>query len=371
MARAPFKTPHSNAVPASRTSSPEALGERAQRLLRGLVEHYVADGRPVGSKTLARDLGLGLSPATLRNVMADLEQLGLIAAPHTSAGRVPTAKGMRVFLDALLRAQPMDAAAEGALRDRLGQSEPGNLVETAGRLLADLSQQAGVVLLPRRDVARLRHVDFVALSDERLLVILVTDDGDVHNWVVRQPSTADPAALNRAANYLTEHHAGKTLAQVRGALLDELTRARTEVGALMQAMLDLANQLAPPQPDAAPGDYLIRGESNLLAQADPAADLRKLQALFQAFGEKRELLRLLDECLHGQGVQIFLGAESGYQFLGDFSLVTAPYEIDGQVVGVLGVIGPQRMPYQHVVSVVDVTARLLGAALNRRLPNPT
>lgn len=358
-------------MPASRKSAPAALGERAQSLLRGLVEHYVADGRPVGSKTLARDLGLGLSPATLRNVMADLEQLGLIAAPHTSAGRVPTAKGMRVFLDALLRAQPMDAAAEDALRDRLGQSEPGGLVETAGRLLADLSQQAGVVLLPRRDVARLRHVDFVPLSDERLLVILVTDDGGVHNWVVRHPDKSNPAALTRAANYLTEHHAGKTLSQVRGALLDELQRARSEVNALMQAMLELADQLAPPPNETAAGDYLIRGESNLLAHADPAADLRKLQMLFRAFGEKRELLRLLDECLHGQGVQIFLGAESGYQFLGDFSLVTAPYEIDGEVVGVLGVIGPQRMPYQHVVSVVDVTARLLGAALNRRLPSPT
>ena len=348
------------------------LGDRALSLLKGLVEHYVADGRPVGSKTLARDLGLGLSPATLRNVMADLEQLGLITAPHTSAGRVPTAKGLRVFLDTLLHTRPIDRAAEGELRDKLAGGEPGELVETAGRLLADLSQQAGVVLLPRRDVARLRHVDFVSLSEDRLLVILVTDDGDVHNWVVRQPGNLSPAALTQAANYLNEHHAGRTLAQVRGAVLAELQRARAEVGELMQAMTELAEHLAPPPSDTvAAGDYLIRGESNLLASADPAADLGKLQALFRAFGEKRELLRLLDDCLHGQGVQIFLGAESGYQFLGDFSLVTAPYEVDGQVLGVLGVIGPQRMPYQRVVSVVDVTARLLGAALNRRLPAPS
>jgi heat-inducible transcriptional repressor len=192
----------------------------------------------------------------------------------------------------------------------------------------------------------------------------------VHNWVVQQPSGLSPAALTRAANYLTEHHAGKTLAQARSAILDELQRARLEVGELMQAITELAEHLAPPPSAGAAGDYLIRGESNLLASADAAADLRNLQALFRAFGEKRELLRLLDDCLHGQGVQIFLGAESGYQFLGDFSLVTAPYEMDGEVVGVLGVIGPQRMPYQRVVSVVDLTARLLGAALNRRQPNP-
>jgi heat-inducible transcriptional repressor len=357
-------------VSASHHSTSQPLSERAQHLLRGLVERYVTDGRPVGSKMLARDLGLGLSPATLRNVMADLERLGLIAAPHTSAGRVPTAKGLRVFLDTLLRTQPIDEAAQDELRDKLGSGEPAALVENAGRLLADLSQQAGVVLLPRRDVARLRHVDFVSLSDERLLVIVVTDDADVHNWVVQQPSGLSPAALTRAANYLTEHHAGKTLAQARSAILDELQRARLEVGELMQAITELAEHLAPPPSAGAAGDYLIRGESNLLASADAAADLRNLQALFRAFGEKRELLRLLDDCLHGQGVQIFLGAESGYQFLGDFSLVTAPYEMDGEVVGVLGVIGPQRMPYQRVVSVVDLTARLLGAALNRRQPNP-
>ncbi|GAB4350913.1 MAG: heat-inducible transcriptional repressor HrcA [Immundisolibacter sp.] len=347
------------------------LGDRALRLLKGLVEHYVADGRPVGSKTLARDLDLGLSPATLRNIMADLERLGLIAAPHTSAGRTPTTKGLRVFLDALLHAHPIDHAAEDELRDKLTGSEPGELVETAGRLLADLSQQAGVVLLPRRDVARLRHVDFVSLSEERLLVILVTEDGDVHNWVVPQTGNLSPAALTQAANYLNEHHAGRTLAQVRDAVLAEMKRTRAAVGELMQAMTELAEHLTPPPRDTKAGDYLIRGESNLLASADPAADLGKLQALFRAFGEKRELLRLLDECLHGQGIQIFLGAESGYQFLGDFSLVTAPYQVDGQVLGVLGVIGPQRMPYQRVVSVVDVTARLLGAALNRRQPAPS
>ncbi len=360
-------------MPAPRSTTSDELNDRALSLLKGLVEHYVADGRPVGSKTLARDLDLGLSPATLRNVMADLERLGLIAAPHTSAGRIPTAKGLRMFVDTLLRATPIDDTEEGVLRQKLGAgTDPGGLVETAGRLLADLSQQAGVVLLPRRDVARLRQVDFVSLSEGRLLVILVTDDGSVHNWVVRQPRSYSEAALTQAANYLTEHHAGQTLAQMRSAILKELQRAQAAVGAFMETMLDLAERLVPPPAggDVA-GDYLIRGESNLLVGADPAPDLGKLQALFRAFGEKRELLHVLDECLHGQGVQIFLGAESGYRFLGDYSLVTAPYEVNGQVVGALGVIGPARMPYERVVSVVDVTARLLGAALNRRLPAPS
>jgi heat-inducible transcriptional repressor len=359
-------------VSASRKTASDGLSDRTLTLLKGLVEHYVIDGRPVGSKTLARDLGLGLSPATLRNLMADLERLGLIVAPHTSAGRVPTAKGLRVFIDSLLQVRPMDLAEEGKLRQGLGsRSNPDGLVEAASKLLAELSQQAGVVLLPRRDVACLRQVDFVTLSEGRLLVILVTDDGRVHNWVAQQPHSYRESDLTQAANYLNENFAGHTLAQMRAAIVREMQRAQAEVGAFMTTMIELADHLAPAHADAEPsGDYLIRGESNLLASANPAADLGKLHALFRAFGEKRELLHLLDQCLHGQGVQIFLGAESGHQFLGDYSLVTAPYEVNGQIVGALGVIGPSRMPYERVVAVVDVTARLLGAALNRRLPTP-
>ncbi|WP_372717201.1 heat-inducible transcriptional repressor HrcA [Immundisolibacter sp.] len=360
-------------MPASRNTSADDLNDRTLALLKGLVEHYVVDGRPVGSKTLARDLGLGLSSATLRNIMADLERLGLICAPHTSAGRVPTAKGLRVFIDNLIKVRPIDRAEEGKLRRGLGEgSHPDGLVEAASKLLAELSQQAGVVLLPRRQVACLRQVDFVTLSEGRLLVILVTDDGRVHNWVVEHPHNYGESELTRAANYLNENFVGHTLAQMRTAIVRELQRAQAEVGAVMATMVELANRLIPPPTDGAPsGDYLIRGESNLLANVNPAADLSKLQTLFRAFGEKRELLHLLDQCLQGQGVQIFLGAESGYQFLGDYSLVTAPYEMDGQIVGALGVIGPSRMPYERVVAVVDVTARLLGAALNRRLPAPS
>lgn len=348
------------------TSRPRTGGvnDRALVLLKGLVEQYLADGRPVGSMTLARQLGLGVSPATIRNVMADLERLGLIAPPHTSAGRVPTQRGLRMFVDALLTAAPFDPAEMERLRDGLRPDAGfGELVESATTLLAGLTRSAGVVMLPRGGLATLKQVDFVALSETRVLVVLVTQDAAVHNWIVQGRRRYTESELQEASNYLTQHYAGRALPDVRVGLMAELKDMQAQVSATMAALVDMADQLLPS--NLLTGDCVIRGESNLLEDERQAADLTKLRALFRAFGEKRELLSLLDQCLASDGVHIFIGAESGYAFLDDFSMVTAPYEVNGQVVGVLGVIGPTRMPYNRVMSLVDVTAKLLGAALNR------
>jgi heat-inducible transcriptional repressor len=349
--------------PTSGASPPAS--ERALVLFKGLVERYLADGRPVGSLTLSRELGLGLSPATIRNIMADLERVGLIAAPHTSAGRVPTQRGLRVFVDALLTATPFDPAEVERLRGELRPDATATeLVESATNLLAGLSRQAGVVLLPRGKEARLKHLDLVPLSEHRLLVVLVTQDAAVRNWVVQGRRRYTESELQQAANYLTQHYAGQTLPEMRAGLLAELRDMQAQVNSTMSALVEVADQLLP---DSVLGsDYVIRGESNLLTVDPQAGDMERLRALFRAFGEKRELLALLDQCMGSDGIQIFIGAESGYAFLDEYSVVTAPYEVSGRVMGVLGVIGPTRMSYEKVVALVDVTSRLLGAALNRQ-----
>lgn len=340
------------------------VNDRALVLFKGLVERYLADGRPVGSKTMARELGLGVSPATIRNIMADLERMGLITSPHTSAGRVPTQRGLRVFVDALLATAPFDAAAVERVRGELRtDASAADLVESATTLLAGLSHQAGVVLLPRGEHVRFKHLDLVPLSEHRVLVVLVTQDGTVRNWVAQGRRRYTESELQQAANYLTQHYAGRTLPQVRAGLLEELRQVQAEVSSTLAALVEMADQLLPES--MLEGDCVIRGESNLLETDPHAGDMRKVRALFRAFGEKRELLALLDQCVNTDGIQIFIGAESGYSFLDDFSVVTSPYEVEGRVVGVLGVIGPTRMPYDKVVSLVDVTARLLGVALNR------
>lgn len=346
------------------SATPAPAGERALVLFKGLVERYLADGRPVGSLTLSRELGLGVSPATIRNIMADLERVGLIAAPHTSAGRVPTQRGLRMFVDALLTTAPFDPLEVARLREELRPDATATeLVESATNLLAGLSRQAGVLLLPRGDHARLKHLDLVPLSEHRLLVVLVTQDAAVRNWVVQGRRRYTESELQQAANYLTQHYAGRTLPEVRAGLLAELRDVQAQVSSTMSALVEVADQLVPES--VLGSDYLIRGESNLLA--DPqVGDMDRLRALFRAFGEKRELLALLDQCIGSDGIQIFIGAESGYAFLDEYSVVTAPYEVSGRVVGVLGVIGPTRMSYEKVVSLVDVTAKLLGAALNRQ-----
>ena len=349
----------------SRDDSP--LGERAQQLLRVLVESYIRDGQPVGSRSLSRDSGLNLSSATIRNVMADLEVGGFVTSPHTSAGRVPTPKGYRFFVDTLLRVQPLQEAAAADIRRRLGRNDDSRtLVSAASQLLSSLTQMAGLVTLPSTQAASLTQIEFLPLSDNRVLAILVFDDREVQNRILQLERPYPAEELRRAATVLNEQFCGRTLDQVRQALLDELSVTRERLNQGMAGAISVAQQLFP---EAQPGDgdmeYVMAGETNLMGFAE-LSSVEKLKRLFEAFNEKRDLLNLLDLSLKGQGVQIFIGQESGYQILDDCSVITAPYSSDNGAVGVIGVIGPTRMDYERVIPVVDLTARLLGSALNSR-----
>jgi len=346
----------------------EPLSERAQHLLRVLVQSYIREGQPVGSRTLSRDSGLSLSSATIRNVMADLEMLGFVTSPHTSAGRVPTDRGYRFFVNTLLRAQlKADSPELEALRREfdLGAGRPQSLVATASQLLSNLTQLAGLVTLPLAQAATLSQIEFIGLSENRVLVVLVMNDREVQNRIIQLERHHSAEELRRAAGFLNEHCRGRTLAQVHQELVQELkdTHAR-----LNQAMLDaiaVAQRLCEQATAADAIEYVIAGETNLMGLAE-LSSVDKLKRLFEAFNEKRDILNLLDHSLRAEGVQIFIGHESGRQILDDCSVVTAPYGDGEGVVGVLGVIGPTRMAYERVIPIVDMTAKLLGAALNSR-----
>ena len=344
----------------------EALNERAQSLLRVLVESYIRDGQPVGSRALSRESGLNLSSATIRNVMADLEEFGFVSSPHTSAGRIPTDKGYRFFVDTLLRVQPLESSAVTEIRRQLDSSHDSSkaLVEAASQLLSSVTQLAGVVTLPSTEQASITHVEFVGLSENRVLAVLVLNDREVQNRIIQLERRYGPDELKRAANFLNEKFRGRTLPQVRQEILRELRETRETMNQVMLDAITFAQQVFD-VPTEAPLEYVIAGETNLMGVAE-LSSVEKLRRLFDAFNEKRDFLHLLDQSLKAQGVQIFIGHESGYQILDDCSIVTAPYSLGDMVVGVLGVIGPTRMAYERVIPIVDVTAKLLGAALNSR-----
>ena len=344
-------------------SSDSVLSERAQHLLRILVERYIRDGQPVGSRTLSRDSGLDLSPATIRNVMSDLEEMGLVRAPHTSAGRVPTVQGYRLFVDTLLHVSPLGGDEVRRLREQLDATQDrGTLMGSASSLLSDITHLAGVVMLPRHEQVRLRQVEFLPLSDNQILAILVINNPEVQNRIIRTERAFSPSELQQAANYINSLGSGKHMHELRDLLLQELQDAREQMNDLMIAAIEMAAQAIPAEPEI--DDFVVAGQTNLMGYNE-LADMEKLRQLFDAFHRKRDLLHLLDQCLGARGVQIFIGEESGYNVLDECSVVTAPYEVDGRVLGVLGVIGPTRMAYERVIPIVDVTARLLGAALNQ------
>lgn len=340
-----------------------ALNERTQHLLRTLVERYIRSGQPVGSRMLARDAGLDLSPATVRNVMADLEELGYLRAPHTSAGRVPTARGYRFFIDALLHLKPLEQDEIETLRRRIDQPvrDSAELARSVSDLLSGVTHLAGVVMLPRRKVATLRQAEFLPLAENRVLVILVLNGQEVQNRVIQTRRPYSPAELQQAANYLNQQFTGQDIHQVRASLLQDLRETRNSLDWLMQTVVEMAEQTFEAEPGGE--DYVVAGQTQLMQYTD-LSDLDKLRQLFETFNQKRDLLHLFDQCLHAQGVQIFIGEESGFEALEDCSVVTAPYSVEGRVLGVLGVIGPTRMAYDRVIPVVDITARLLAATLN-------
>ncbi|WP_456446959.1 heat-inducible transcriptional repressor HrcA [Thiolapillus sp.] len=339
----------------------QALNERAEHFLKVLIERYIRDGQPVGSRTLAKDAGMELSPATIRNVMADLEEQGFVTSPHTSAGRVPTVHGYRLFVDSLISLQPMEEQLVEKLHKELaGEEAPQNLVEHASRLLSGLTHMAGVVMMPRHDQIIIRELQFVHLSDTRVLAILVTSQGEVLNRIVETSRLFTRGELEQASNFINTHYRGMELESIKNLILQEMQAHKQDMDKLMREALSIAGRALEEEGDEQ--DYVVSGQTNLM-DFDELAQLDRIKSLFEAFSEKQEILHLLDRCGQAEGVQIFIGEESGYGPLDRCSVVTAPYEVEDRVVGVLGVIGPTRMAYDRVIPIVDITAKMLGAAL--------
>ena len=337
------------------------LDRRAQILLKTLVERYIVEGQPVGSRTLSRNSGLDLSPATIRNVMADLEELGLVVSPHTSAGRVPTPQGYRVFVDTLLVVKSLDSERMHHLEGQLHPDNPQRVIQAASLLLSQLTQFAGIVMTPRRRAVTLRQIEFLRLAEKRVLLILITPEGDVQNRILQTERDYTASELVAAANFVNQHYSGQSLEEIRQRLHQELHELRRDMMQLMSAALEAGD----PAKDQGAEPYVLSGERNLFAVRDLSQDMTRLRQLFDLFEHRTSLLQILDMSLRGEGVQIFIGGESGVSTPDEVSLVTAPYKVDGEVVGTLGVIGPTRMAYDRVVPLVDVTAKLLSSALSQ------
>jgi len=335
------------------------LDQRARTLLKTLVERYIADGQPVGSRALSKFSGLDLSPATIRNVMADLEDLGYIASPHTSAGRIPTPRGYRLFVDTLITVRPMDHAAQQEMQGHLMPDQPQRVISAAALMLSDLSQFAGVVMAPKRPTA-FRHIEFLNLSDKRVLLILVTPDGDVQNRILFTDRAYTPSQLVEAANFINQNYAGVGFETIRTRIHDELKELQEDIVRLTQAAVEAGGQALAETNES----YVISGEKNLLGVSDLSADMDSLRKMFDMFEHKTALMQLLEMSSRAEGVQIFIGGESQLVPLDEMSIVTAPYAVDGKIVGTLGVIGPTRMAYERVIPIVDITARLLSNALS-------
>jgi heat-inducible transcriptional repressor len=347
----------------------QILNERSLQLLKTLVERYISDGQPVGSRVLSKGSELNLSPATIRNVMADLEDMGLVHSPHTSAGRIPTVSGYRMFVDTLLTFKPLESKDLFRLHEGLTAKEDNSdIIGTASRLLAELTQMAGIVTLPKRETVCLRHIEFLPLSNTRVLVIFVTNEQEVHNKIIQTDKKFSASELQQAANFINSIYAGRSLQAVREAVLKELKEDQKRMNQGMMDAIKIA-QLAL-EPTDKKEDYVLAGETNLMGFSE-LAGRDNLKKLFEAFSQKQSVLHLLDHCMKAEGVQIFIGEESGYQAFDQCSLVTSSYSISDEVVGVLGVIGPTRMAYEKIIPFVDITAKLLGAALNPKTATPS
>jgi heat-inducible transcriptional repressor len=339
------------------------LSERSLHLLKTLVERYIQDGQPVGSRVLSKKSDIKLSPATIRNVMADLEDLGLIHSPHTSAGRIPTVSGYRLFVDSLLTVKPLESKQINFLHQDLEAAENAvDVVSRASSLLSEVTKMAGVVTLPKREMLCLRHIEFLPLSLTRVLVIFVTNEQEVHNKIIHTSKKFSEAELLQAANYLNSVYSGRTLASVRESILEEMQKEQQQVNQGMIDAVSMAKMAFEQQPEE---DYVLSGETNLMGFTE-LSDMDHLKQLFDAFSQKQGVIHLLDQCLVAEGVQIYIGEESGYHAFEQCSLVTSSYSINDKTVGVLGVIGPTRMAYEKVIPFVDITAKLLGSALNTK-----
>jgi heat-inducible transcriptional repressor len=343
-------------------NKPHVLNERAAILLKQLVASYINDGQPVGSKKLAQDAGLDISPATIRNVMCGLEKKGLVIAPHTSAGRIPTEQGLRLFVDNLLEVQPIEDDLISQLQAQLDPDmDMSELVNHASQLVSEMTQMAGIVSVPKQTNAKLRHIEFLPLPEKRILAIMVTNEKDVQNKVLHLDREYTADELQHAANYLNQKFTGQDVHQIRDCLLLDLDRTRQDVDSVMKTAVEVADKALSGNQMKQP-DFIVQGETNLVRYSNNT-DRQQLQHLFEMFDRKREMLGLFDRCVQSEGVKIFIGHEAGFAGFGDCSVITAPYSVAGKAVGVLGVIGPARMNYDHVIPVVDITAKLLGNAL--------
>ena len=346
-------------MPKSKKS--QELPERSLFLFKSLVEHFINDGQPVGSRTLVRDLDLDLSAATIRNVMADLEDMGFLRSPHTSAGRIPTARGYRLFVDSLLRVNDLGSEEIHRIAEEMDSGDSiQNLLERTSSMLSDITHLASVVMLPRLEQSTLNQVEFMSLSDNRILVVLVMSDNEIQNKIIHTARTFSASELEQAANYLNKMFSDKDLPEIRKEMLAELESMKDNVNQLMQAAIEMAQQAID---SGSKDDYVLAGETNLMGVSG-WGDIDRLKRLFDTFNRKRDILHLLEQSINAKGVQIFIGEESGYEVLDDCSIVTSPYESEGQILGVLGVIGPTRMDYERVIPIVDLTAKMLGSALN-------
>ena len=341
----------------------EALSPRASSLLKTLVEMHIREGQPIASKNLQGESGLSVSPATVRNIMAELEDLGYLASPHTSAGRIPTAQGYRFFVDSLLQVGPVEQGAVSALNAALDPNRStSELVQSASNLLAQITYQTGIVTVPKPASSQLRQIEFLPLSGDRVLVILVINEREVQNRIIQMQRPMNEEQLKAAADLINQRYAGVDLSQVKTQIVREMAEARSRIDAYLEAALELASAAIDSQEQSE--NVMVTGEASLLNQASPE-DMQKLRELFDAFERKRDLLELLERCSRADGIQIFIGEEAGFDVFGDFSVITAPYAQGSQSLGVLGVIGPTRMAYERVIPIVDVTARMLSAALSR------
>ena len=332
------------------------LDTRAQTLLKALVERYIADGLPVGSRALSKISGLDLSPATIRNIMADLEELGYVSSPHTSAGRIPTPRGYRIFVDTLLTVKHLD---EQLVESPLRLQTPQRTIANAAQMLSSLSQFAGVVLSPRRESV-FQQIEFLRLSEKRILLVIVAPGGDVQNRLLLTEADYTPAQLVQSANYINQNYGGLSFDAVRARLQGELRQLRDDMGSLMQAAVEAGSEAMADHSD----DMVISGERNLLSVSDLSSNMHSLRQMFDMFEQKTGLMQLLDVSSKATGVQIFIGGESNLVPMDEMSVVTAPYEVNGKIVGTLGVIGPTRMAYERVIPIVDITAKLLSNALS-------
>lgn len=346
----------------------DQLDARARRLLRTLIAEYIREGQPVGSRTLAQHAGLDVSPATVRNVMADLEEIGLVAAPHASAGRIPTAQGYRVFVDSLLEMQPLSEPELQRIQQGMPHAAGTHaLLNNVSSLLSGITHFVGLVTVPRRERFAFQHIDFVSMGGNRVLVILVFTDHEVQNRVIETSRHHTGAELEQVAQYLNAHFAGLPLEEIRRRLVSEMHEAQSDLNQLMSLSVEIAQ--AALRDDQKQDDMLVSGQTNLMG-LHSLSNIERLRELFEAFQRKQELLGLLDQCLHADGVRLFIGEESGFSALGSCSLIAAPYRNQNRVLGVLGVIGPTRMPYDRVIAVVQATAQALSSTLNRGAQPP-